>query len=154
MEFPAISWAAFAAHGLYILTAFALTLPIAWEREAATRLVGLRTLPLVAVACCAYILVGTSVTGEDPTVNARLLSGLLAGIGFIGGGAILKTDDRVKGTATAASILSTGILGAAVGFGRVEIALLISLITLATLWLLRPIERRLDRSGDDEPDPH
>ena len=115
---------------------------------------GLRTLPLVAVACCAYILVGTSVTGEDPTVNARLLSGLLAGIGFIGGGAILKTDDRVKGTATAASILSTGILGAAVGFGRVEIALLISLITLATLWLLRPIERRLDRSGDDEPDPH
>jgi putative Mg2+ transporter-C (MgtC) family protein len=152
MQLPALSWAALSHNGLFILVAFALALPVAWERELATRLVGLRTLPLVSVACCAYILIGTNMMGSDATAHARLLSGLLAGIGFIGGGAILKTDDHVKGTATAASILATGILGAAVGFGLIDIAVLISLTTLATLWLLRPVERILDKRGDDGAD--
>jgi len=130
-------------YAMRMLAAFALALPIAWERERATRMMGLRTLPLVAVACCAFILVGTVVVDGDPRAEARILSGLIAGIGFIGGGAILKNDDRVRGTATAASIWSTGVLGAATGHGMLEIAVLISLFTLATLMLLMPIERRM-----------
>lgn len=144
MEMLSVSWAELLRHGSQLAAAFALSLPIAWEREQATRLMGLRTLPLVAVACCAYVLVGTEVVGGDAQSHGRLLSGLLAGIGFIGGGAILKGDDHVRGTATAASILSTGVLGAAVAYGLMEIAILISLITLATLLLLRPIHRRMN----------
>lgn len=149
MDLPDISWARLATHGLHMLAAFALALPIAWEREVATRVMGLRTLPLVAVACCAYILVGTAVVGDDARAHGRLLSGLLAGIGFIGGGAILKGDDHVRGTATAASILSTGVLGAAVAYGLFEIALLISATTLATLLLLRPVQRRIAAPDED-----
>jgi len=135
-------------HGIRVLLGFALARPMAWEREAATRLRGLRTLPRVSVACCAYILVGISVVGEDPTAHGRLLSGLVVGTGFVGGGAILKADDRVNGTATAASILSTGVLGAAVAYDLFEIALLISITTPATLLVLRPLQRHVARSDD------
>ena len=151
MDLPAFSWTGFLQNGGYVLAAFLLALPVAWEREADSRRMGIRTLPLVAVACCAYILVGVAVIGDDPRAHGRLLSGLVAGIGFIGGGAILKGDGTVKGTATAASILSTGVLGAAVAYGQFEIAILISLVTLATLMVLRPAKRRLeedDRDGD------
>lgn len=153
MELLSLSWTELAHYGTRLIVAFALALPIAWEREQATRLLGLRTLPLVAVACCAYILVGIEVTGGDPSAHGRLLSGLVAGVGFIGGGAILKGDEQVTGTATAASILSTGILGAAVAYGSLEIAILVSAITLATLLLLRPIQRRMtdaDRPSDEK----
>jgi putative Mg2+ transporter-C (MgtC) family protein len=136
-----------------VLAAFVLTLPIAWEREASTRIMGLRTLPLVAVASCAYILVGLSVAGGDPQAQGRLLSGLVAGIGFIGGGAILKRDDSVRGAATAASVLATGVLGAAVGYRLYGIALLISGITLATLLVLRPLHRRLEAENHDHDKP-
>ncbi len=149
MEPISFSWTELLQHGFSVLSAFALALPIAWEREMETRIMGLRTLPLVSVASCAYILVGTSVFGDDPGAHGRLLSGLVAGIGFIGGGAILKGDNNVRGTATAASILSTGVLGAAVAYGLFEIAILISVTTLATLLLLRPIQRRVGRL--DEP---
>lgn len=136
-------------HGVPMLASFVLALPIAWERERATRLMGLRTLPLVAVACCAYILVGSELVGRDAAAHGRLLSGLVAGIGFIGGGAILKGSDDVRGTATAASILSTGVLGAAVAYGLMEIAILLSALTLATLLVLRPLQRRISGAGDD-----
>lgn len=138
-----VSWTQLLEHGARMLAAFALALPIAWEREVDTRIMGLRTLPLVAVACCAYILVGIAIFGDDPGSHGRLLSGLVAGIGFIGGGAILKGNHSVNGTATAASILSTGILGAAVAYGLFEIAILISITTLATLLLLPPLQRIL-----------
>lgn len=132
--------------GAKVLVAFVLALPIGWEREAHTGRMGLRTLPLVAVACCAFLLVGQAVVVGDTTAHGRLLSGLIAGIGFIGGGAILKGRHTVRGTATAASILSTGVLGAAVAYGQYAVAILISATTLATLLLLTPIERRLGDS--------
>lgn len=65
---------------------------------------GLRTFPLVAVASCGYVLVALSVSGESDEAQARIIQGLMSGIGFIGGGAILKEGANVRGTATAASI--------------------------------------------------
>lgn len=132
-----------------VAIAFLLTLPIALEREHTTRMVGLRTLPLVSVACCAFVLLGHGLAARDPTAHARLLSGLIAGIGFIGGGAILKNRHGVRGTETAASILATGVLGAAVGYGRYTLAALIAVATLATLLVLTPLERRLRDAVDE-----
>ena len=98
-----------------IAIAFLLTLPIGWEREQEAHSVGVRTFPIVAMASCAYILL---VSPADPAAQSRALQGLIAGIGFVGGGAILKEGGTVKGTAAAASIRSTGVLGAAVAVGR------------------------------------
>lgn len=78
MDSYSLSWSLLLDNGLHLLAAFTLALPIAWEREVDTRIMGLRTLPLVAVACCAFILIGTTLIGDDPGGHARLLSGLVS----------------------------------------------------------------------------
>lgn len=118
--------------------AFIITMPIAWERERSTRIMGLRTFPLVALGSCAYILIGDAVIGDSPDARARLIQGLVSGLGFIGGGAILKKgeEEGVRGTATAASVWTTGAVGTAVGFHRYEIAIVIVILNFLILrWL-------------------
>ena len=77
--------------------------------------------------------------GASIETGARVMQGLLAGIGFIGGGAILKQGTDVRGIATAASIWNTGAIGAAVALQREEIAVVLSVINFLTLYLLAPI---------------
>ncbi len=67
---------------------------------------------------------------------AKVVEGIIAGVGFIGGGAILKHATSVYGTATAASILATGAVGMAVGLGSYDVAVTIALFTFMTLKLL------------------
>jgi len=86
----------------------------------------------------------------DSGDQSRLLQGLITGIGFVGGGAILKEGATVKGTATAASIWNAGVIGAAVAMGRYEIAILLSLLNLFTLRALLPLKQRLDKGSDTE----
>ena len=111
--------------------AYLLAFPIGWERERRGRSAGLRTFPLVSVATCGYMLI------------ARVTQGLLAGIGFIGGGAILKNNQNVHGLATASAIWSTGAIGIAAAFRRIEIALLLMILTFFTLRLLEPFKARI-----------
>lgn len=113
-----------------------IALPVAWDRESAHEGAGLRTFPLVAVAACGYTLVGISVL-DSTEAESRVLQGLITGIGFIGGGAILKTGGTVRGTATAASIWNTGLIGVAVALARYEIAIVMSLINFVTLRLVK-----------------
>ena len=71
-----------------------------------------------------------------------MLQGLITGIGFIGGGAILRDGRTVMGTATAASLWNTGVIGAAVGFALYDIGIVLSLLNLATLRLLAPFKNK------------
>lgn len=119
-----------------LLVAFVLTLPIAWNREHADRVMGLRTFPLVALASCGFMLLAESAFRAAPDAQARVLQGVITGIGFIGAGAILKQDGQVKGSATAASIWNTGALGAAVALGRYEIAVLLTVLDFLILRFL------------------
>lgn len=119
--------------------AFALALPVAWDREQRTRIMGLRTFPLVAMATCGFVLVAQSFIPADAAdAMARVVQGILGGIGFIGGGAILKGKDRVLGTASAASIWLMGAIGVAVAFDNLEVALILA---LADLFVLRVLTR-------------
>ncbi len=120
-----------------------LTVPIAWERAQSTHTMGLRTYILVAVASCSYVLVAIAVVGPASDAQARIIQGLMGGIGFIGGGAILKEGATVRGTTTAASIWATGAMGAAVGYALYEIALLLSIVMVGTVHLF-PSSRALD----------
>ncbi|MCI0546194.1 MAG: MgtC/SapB family protein [Candidatus Rokubacteria bacterium] len=119
-----------------IAIAYALAVPLGWDREHEERSAGLRTFPLVAIASCGYVLLAKSVLEPSAKAQARILEGLMTGIGFIGGGAILKEGGSVRGTATAASIWSTGAIGAAVAYSRYEIAILLAVINFATLRFL------------------
>jgi hypothetical protein len=78
---------------------------------------GLRTFPLVAIASCGLVQTAISVFGATAAVNANIMQGVVTGIGFIGAGAIIRQGDLTTGHATAASIWTVGIMGAAVGYG-------------------------------------
>lgn len=123
--------------------AFVLALPIGWDRERETRSLGLRTFPLVSLASCGYMIVAQSLIQGDPDALSRVLYGLMTGIGFIGGGAILKDRGSVQGTATAASIWNTGAVGAAVAFHRYEVAVVLALVNFLTLRLFPPLKQKL-----------
>jgi putative Mg2+ transporter-C (MgtC) family protein len=132
-----------------MVIAFLLALPIGWNRERHTRIMGLRTFPLVALGSTAYVLVSLAILKEDLDAQARIIQGLITGIGFVGGGAILKDPaGSVQGSATAVSVWTTGALGIAVAYGRYDIAVIISLVNYLTLRILTPLKERLD--NDDE----
>ncbi|GJM22048.1 MAG: magnesium transporter MgtC [Planctomycetota bacterium] len=137
-ETDVIDWTELLSHLAHLGAAFALALPVAWNREHRERSAGLRTFPLVALASCAFVRTAMATFGTDTEPLARVFAGLITGVGFIGGGAILKSGDRVKGTATASGLWCTGALGAAVALERYEIALLVAALTFVTLaWLGR-----------------
>ncbi len=125
--------------------AFLLALPIGWDRERETRGIGLRTFPMVSVASCGYILLGQSLMQDSPEALSRVLYGLMTGIGFIGGGAILKDGGNVHGTATAASIWNTGAVGAAVAFQRYEVAVALAGVNFVILRFFPPLKNKLLR---------
>ncbi len=126
-----------------LLIAFILTLPIGWEREKKTGSIGMRTFPLVSLASCGYMLIGQSIAAEDPEALAKILYGLMTGIGFIGGGAILKENGSVHGTATAASIWNTGAIGAAVAFQRYEIAVALAIVNFGALRIVPTLKKKI-----------
>ena len=128
-------------HLLALGGAYLLALPIGWNREKEARSAGLRTFPLVAIATCGIVQATEHVLQGHPEGTARIIEGLMTGMGFIGGGAILKNDNTVHGTATAASLWATGAMGAAVGLGAYDVAIMISLFTFVTLWLLALFKR-------------
>ncbi len=134
-------------HVVALLAAYALAFPIGWNREHEERSAGLRTFPLVAVATCGFIQAAESIAANNPEAMARIIEGLITGMGFIGGGAILRRENSVKGTATAASLWITGAIGVAVGVGSYDVAVLLSVATIMTLWALPPL-KRLTREDD------
>lgn len=135
-----------------LMIAGALVLPIAWNRQRSARSLGLRTFPLVAVASCAFVILGTRVFGNNPESEARVIQGLITGIGFLGGGAIVKQGVSVTGTATAASIWSTAALGAAVAWGHFEVALPLAVVNFLALWGLKEVSRAVEDNNPDRAD--
>jgi putative Mg2+ transporter-C (MgtC) family protein len=134
-----VIWKNFAQIGITYL----LTISIGWEQEHEEHTVGLRTFPLVGIASCCYLLIlGVPAHSDD---QSRVLQGLITGIGFVGGGAILRDGATVKGTATAASIWNAGVIGASVAMEHYEIALLLALLNLFTLRVFLPLKIWIDR---------
>lgn len=144
MDFIPVEWTTVLSHLVQMGVAYALALPIGWDREEHERSAGLRTFPLVAVGACAYMLVGINVF-DDPNAMSRVLYGIITGLGFIGGGAILKTGDGVTGTATAACIWNTGAVGIAVAWQRYDIAIALAAISFLTLRIVTRIKKAVHK---------
>jgi putative Mg2+ transporter-C (MgtC) family protein len=122
-------------HVITLAAAYILALPIGWHREREERSAGLRTFPLVAVASCGFVQATEGLTADNPEAMARIIEGVITGMGFIGGGAILRLSTSVKGTATAASLWSTGAIGIACAVNAFDVAIIIMVFALVTLAL-------------------
>ena len=99
--------------------------------------------PLTAGA----VLLATAAT-DAVYVMAKVIEGLITGIGFIGGGAILKQGTTVQGTATAASLWATGAIGVSVGLGSYDVAVTVAVFTFLTLRLLTLVKEEDDLKQD------
>lgn len=127
--------------------AYGLALPVGWYREKEAHSVGVRTFPIVAMASCGYILLAMPM---DIAAQSRIIQGMVAGMGFIGGGAILKSEGSVHGVATAASIWNTGAIGAAVAEERWLLAVTLAGMNLFALRVLLPLKLKLDKRRELE----
>jgi len=110
---------------------------------------------LVSLGSAVVVVVIVSLPGASADAVARVIQGLVTGVGFIGAGVILHHDaeNRVVGLTTAASIWVAAALGTACGAGFWLIAVLTLVLTLLVLTLGGPIERVLERRlGADKDD--
>lgn len=128
------------SHLVKLVLAYLLALPVGWNREREERTAGIRTFPLVAMAACGFAIIAVGVLGADSPEQSKVMEGLITGVGFIGGGAILKHGAEARGTATAASLWATGALGVAVGYGLVDIAVILSVVTYVGLRIVAPLK--------------
>jgi putative Mg2+ transporter-C (MgtC) family protein len=147
MSLSALEGGGLAALAGKILIAYALGLPTGWERYKHDRSAGLRTFPLVALASCAYMLVASG-PNLDVAAQSRILVGVMTGIGFIGGGSIIKEATSVHGTATAASLWNMGVIGAAVAYGNYGLALMLCALNYVTLLVMSYLEGKFKRDCD------
>lgn len=148
---------------LRILVAAALGGIVGIERELRDQPAGFRTHMLVALGACLFTLVGAfgfqTLTGDQPiaAVNAdvtRVASQVVVGIGFLGGGAILRHGSTIRGLTTAASLWVTAAVGLAVGMGFYFAATAVAIVAVVALAGLKPIERKFlkgTRQGNGPP---
>jgi len=125
---------------LRLLLATGLGALIGYQRERARKPAGLRTHILIALGAALFTVV--SVFGFDDTADvARVAAGVVAGIGFIGGGVIMHglrgKEDHVAGLTTAASIWVTAAIGVAAGVGLYLVAILVAILVALVLMIPR-----------------
>lgn len=115
------------------------------EREAKGKAAGVRTHMLVAMGSAMFVLVADLIT-IGPADMSRVLQGVIAGVGFLGAGTILKgsEESRVKGLTTAAGIWMTAGIGVAAGLGEESAAMLSAIFTLVVLTLLPALTSALE----------
>lgn len=138
-----------------LLMAALLGAVLGFEREMKGKAAGVRTHMLVAIGAALFVLV-PRMAGADDAALSRVVQGIVAGIGFLGAGTILKGKDgdagHVKGLTTAAGLWMTAAIGVAAGMGREATALVSTVLALLVLgvmpWVVDRFESR--KPEDDE----
>ena len=95
---------------------------IGFDRAIRGKIASLRTFSMISVGSCLFTILSIEgSSGASPVLDTtRIAAQIVTGVGFLGGGVIFKTADRVEGITTAAMIWLTAALGMACGFNRIE----------------------------------
>jgi len=137
-----------------LLLAALLGAIIGLEREIHGRPAGFRTHLLVSLGACLFVITsihfytvfgnfsGTQPVGVDP---GRVAAQVVAGIGFLGAGAIIREKYSVRGLTTAACLWIAAAIGVACGVGLFGISIVVAILSLLSLLLLKKVELRLTR---------
>ncbi|OIJ99356.1 hypothetical protein BIV25_10070 [Streptomyces sp. MUSC 14] len=120
------------------------------ERQWRARMAGLRTNALVAVGATLFVLY-SEVVG-DPGSPTRVASYVVSGIGFLGGGVILREGGGVRGLNTAATLWCSAAVGVLAASGRLTLCAIATATVLGVHVFLRPAGRLIDRVPQRDPD--
>ncbi|MGB6090940.1 MAG: MgtC/SapB family protein [Candidatus Binataceae bacterium] len=126
---------------------------IGFDRGVRGQAAGLRTTILVALAASVAMIQANillSIGGKTADSYGvmdlmRLPLGILTGVGFIGGGTILKRGDLVSGVTTAATLWATTVIGLALGGGQLYLGIAATALAVVTLWALKWLDIRIPR---------
>jgi len=133
---------------LRLLLAGGLGSVLGLERELRRSPAGLRTHILIALGAALFTLVSIEIAGGTPD---RIAAQVVTGVGFLGGGAILRSAKSIHGLTTAATIWVTAAIGMAAGAGQFAVATAATVVTLFVLAVLPPIEAYFERrAGIDD----
>jgi putative Mg2+ transporter-C (MgtC) family protein len=116
------------------------------ERQWRQRMAGLRTNAVVAAGAAMFLMMGGLIAGEGS--QGRVAAYVVSGIGFLGGGVILKDGLSIRGLNTAATLWCTAAVGALAGLGYGFFPVSGTLAILGANTLLRPIAKAMDRNKD------
>jgi putative Mg2+ transporter-C (MgtC) family protein len=127
-----------------LLLAAGLGSALGLEREYRQKPAGLRTNILIAVGSALFTILSLEVTRNvgDPS---RVAGQIVTGIGFLGGGAIMRNRNTVHGMTTAATIWVNAAIGIGAGMGQYSLATFTAALTLVVLVVLPPIEMYFER---------
>ncbi len=128
---------------------------LGFEREQKGKAAGVKTHMLVALGSAIFMIIPLQI-GVQPAELTRVMQGMVAGVGFLGAGTILKaeSEQRVKGLTTAAGIWMTSAIGMTAGLGQESSAVLCTLLALIVFSVMPRIMRLVDKDdGDDERKP-
>ena len=115
---------------------------VGFERERLGRSAGMRTHMLVGIGSCLVMMTGIYMydTFGDVVDPTRMAAQVVSGLGFLGGGAILRYGTSVRGLTTAAGLWAVGLIGLAVGAGFVVGAAVSSVLVIVVLLILKRFE--------------
>ena len=140
---------------LDILLAIVLGFAIGFEREITNKWAGLRTHMLVCLGSCIFTLLSIHafpVYAHSPQADpARIAAQILTGIGFIGGGTVLRHGYSIYGLTTAATLWITASIGMACGCGFTALATMCTVLAVGTLVLIRIFEKQYIHKGSKNP---
>ncbi len=119
---------------------------IGFERELHSKAAGLRTITLITVGAAMFTILSSKFTD---TATSRVASTIVTGVGFLGAGAILFAEGRVRGLTTASSVWVSAALGMAVGLGQYILTVATALLVVIVLDLFTRLDRWLDIKGRD-----
>lgn len=140
---------------LDILLAIILGFAIGFEREITNKWAGLRTHMLVCLGSCIFTILSIHafpVFAHSPQADpARIAAQILTGIGFIGGGTVLRHGYSIYGLTTAATLWITASIGMACGCGFTALAIVCTALAVSTLVLIRIFEKQYIHRGAKNP---
>jgi putative Mg2+ transporter-C (MgtC) family protein len=128
-----------------LLTAALLGALLGFERELKQKSAGLRTNILIAVGAALFTLMSYELAAEGTGDPGRVAAQIVTGIGFLGAGAIMRTDSGIQGLTTAATVWVNAAVGVAAGGGEYHLAFIATGVTLAALLVLTPVERGIEK---------
>jgi putative Mg2+ transporter-C (MgtC) family protein len=133
---------------LRLLAALILGAIVGIQRERTGKPAGVRTHMLVSLGA-ALIVVAPLEFGMNSDGLSRIIQGLVTGIGFIGGGTILKLQDsrEIEGLTTAAGLWMTAAVGMAAGLGRLGLAVISVILT----WVILALAGKIEIQPTEEP---
>jgi putative Mg2+ transporter-C (MgtC) family protein len=139
---------------LRLLLAAGLGAAIGLEREYRRKPAGLRTNILIAVGSALFTITSIQLSAIGGTPD-RIAAGIVTGMGFLGGGAILRSGSNIKGMTTAATIWVNAAIGMAAGAGEFALATMATAITLVVLAVIPAIEAFVElRAGRTDLNDH